>query len=184
MSATARTEGDPAGSLRDLLGAEAVEDGPAALAAHSLGGAAPRTLVHPANPEDVARVLKAASAAGWGVVPWGGGHAVATGRPPQPYDIALSTRNLDQIVDHDVDNLTISVQAGMTMLGVQRHLEPHHQQLPLALAGSLQTVGGLIAANPVVPKRLLYGDLRDQLLGLQVATGDGALLRHLSASGS
>jgi glycolate oxidase FAD binding subunit len=49
------------------------------------------------------------------------------------------------------------------------------QTLPLQYSFSTSTVGGLIATNAYNPKRLLYGGVRDLLLGVRVALPSGEI---------
>ncbi|HEX9842713.1 MAG TPA: FAD-binding oxidoreductase, partial [bacterium] len=97
---------------------------------------------------------------------------------PRRYDVALSLRRLDDITDLDADNLTVTAEAGITLGELARRLAERHLFLPLPLGDSGRTLGGVIAANRMAYKRLLYGDARDLLLGLRVALPNGALVRY------
>lgn len=151
---------------------------PEALKAFRLGNLAPEVIVHPETPAQVAAALALADANGWGVVPWGAGQAMGCGRLPARYQAALSLKRLASLVEHDADNLTLTAQAGLTLAEVNRHMTPARQFLALGFDHEVETLGGVIATNRLVPRRLLYGDIRDQLLGLTVATPDGRLVRY------
>jgi glycolate oxidase FAD binding subunit len=111
------------------------------------------------------------------VVPWGAGQAIACGRQPTRYQVALTLKRLARMVEHDTDNLTLTAHAGLTLAEANRHVASAHQFLALGFDNEPETLGGLIATNHPVPRRLVYGDIRDQLLGLTVATPDGRLVR-------
>ena len=167
-----------ADQINTLLGARVARDDAAATAGFAVGGVVPPVVAHPESAEQVAALLGEATTQGWGVIPHGAGTAMGCGRPPAPYDLALSMAKLGDVLDHDVENLTLTVGAGATLLGLNRHLEPHNQMLALGAPTSLRTVGGVISSNPLMPKRLLYGDVRDQLLGVRVALPNGHLVRY------
>lgn len=80
-------------------------------------------------------------------------------------DQRISTAGLGRIVEHDVENFTVTVQAGIRMADLQKALGEKNQKVLLSSGGSL---GGLIAANPSQSPRL-----RDQILGVRVVLADG-----------
>jgi FAD/FMN-containing dehydrogenase len=100
------------------------------------------------------------------------------GRPPARYDLALSLARLGRLLDHDAENLTLTGEGGLIVSEANRRIAASHQMLALGLPDASHTLGGLVAANPVTPKHLLYGNVRDQLLGLRVALPDGRLVRY------
>jgi glycolate oxidase FAD binding subunit len=109
------------------------------------------------------------------VVPCGSGTKISLGGIPKRLDIVLSTRRLAQISEYDVANFTITAGAGMTFSQLTQFTAAHMQMLPLQYAFSAATLGGLIAANAYTPKRLLYGGVRDLLLGLRIALPSGEI---------
>ena len=134
----------------------------------------------PANAEDLARCLAEAVAAGEAVIPIGGGRALGMGDMPEAADIALSTKNLDRIVEHAPHDLTLTVEAGVTLEQVQKQLEGAKQFLPVdPFSSPGHTIGGLLATGWSGPLRLRYGTPREFLIGLRVALPDG----RLAASG-
>jgi len=156
----------------------AVQAAPATLEAFRIGSRLPQAIAYPRSPEQAAQALALAHAEGWGVVPWGAGRDMGAGRPPCRYDLALSLSRLAGILDHDADNLTVTALAGLSLAETNRQLRARHQFLALGFDDEPQSLGGLVAVNRPVPRRLLYGDVRDQLLGLTVATPDGRLVRY------
>lgn len=161
-----------------LLGAGLVDARQATLARFALEGVLPQAVAKPETPEQVAALLAKASDAGWGVIPWGSGSAQSCGNQPTSYQVALSLAGLGGVLDHDADNLTLTARAGLTLAEANKALSPKHQRLCLGFPHTPRTLGGLIAENPVSSKRLVYGDIRDQVLGMQVAMPDGSLVRY------
>jgi glycolate oxidase FAD binding subunit len=100
------------------------------------------------------------------------------GCPPQRGEIVLSLAALNHIIEHAPHDQTVTVEAGLPLATLQEHLARTGQWL--ALDPPLRpgaTVGGLIATAVAGPRRLRYGGVRDQILGVQVALADGTLAR-------
>ena len=82
-----------------------------------------------------------------------------------------------KILEHTPEDMTVTVEAGMTLAALQTELGRHRQWLPLdpPHAHSL-TIGGLINANVSGPRRFGYGTIRDYLIGIKVALADGTII--------
>ncbi|MBI4234425.1 MAG: FAD-binding oxidoreductase [Chloroflexi bacterium] len=132
--------------------------------------------VRPGSIEEVSRVLSLASRLGAAVVPWGGGTRMALGNPPLRYDLALDLRRLNRIVEHQPQDLTVTVEAGVTLDMLQHHLAQQGQTLPLDPPfPSAATIGGTLAANASGPLRAGFGLPRDLVLGMKVVHADGTV---------
>lgn len=169
---------DLAARIREALGVAVATAGEAARTGFAVDGIAPQAVAYPETAEHVAALLALAASEGWAVLPWGGGSGLGRGNLPARYDLALSLSRLAVVADHDAENLTLTAAAGLTVSQANRQLATHHQMLAVAFRDAPNTLGGCVAANPLAPKRLLYGEVRDQLLGLRVALPDGNLVRY------
>src|SRR5439155_4019047 len=140
----------------------------------SVAGVRPQLVVEPGNEEQVSAVLAFANREGLKVLVRGGGTQLGLGFPPTGGDILLSTARLNQLVEHAPHDMTATVQAGMRLADLQSALAHAHQWLALdPLLGPTVTIGGLIATNASGPRRLRYGGVRDQLIGIRVVLPDG-----------
>ncbi|HEU5090340.1 MAG TPA: FAD-binding oxidoreductase, partial [Roseiflexaceae bacterium] len=100
------------------------------------------------------------------------------GRAPVEGAQPLYTRNLAQVIEYVPADLTITVEAGVTLGQIQALLQPNRQWLPWdPPCGAPATIGGLLASGRVGPLRYGYGTPRDWVLGMRVALGDGRLVR-------
>ncbi|HKS70999.1 MAG TPA: FAD-binding oxidoreductase [Ktedonobacterales bacterium] len=141
-------------------------------------GVQPLVVAEPTSAETLAALLAFADGEGLKVLPRGGGTHAGVGFPPSGGDIALSLAGLNAIVEHAPHDQTVTVQAGLPVATLQEHLARTGQWL--ALDPTLRpgaTVGGLIATAVAGPRRLRYGGVRDQILGVQVALADGTIAR-------
>lgn len=147
-----------------------------ACAPYAIQTCVPQAVVAPETVEQMAAVMHAAHAAGAAVAPWGGGTQQAIGNPPNRLDVVVRTERLNRVLIHEPADLTISVEAGMTLGALQRYLAGHNQMLPLdpPLADQA-TIGGLIATAADGPRRLGYGTLRDLLIGITVVEATGRI---------
>jgi glycolate oxidase FAD binding subunit len=151
---------------------------PAACSVYAVQGVAPACVVAPGSLEELSAVMRVASEQRAAVVPWGGGTQQSIGAPPSRVDLLVRTERLKRVLIHEPDDLTISVEAGIT-LGALRELTARHgQMLPIdpPLAGRA-TIGGLLATAADGPRRLGYGTLRELTIGITVVEASGRISR-------
>ena len=116
--------------------------------------------------------------AGKSIVPWGGGTRRHLGYSPACYDLALSTAKLSRITDYAPADLTVTVEAGVTLAELQETLAAHGQFLPLDIAlPAQQTIGGIVASRADSLCRLAWGSVRDSLLGVSVLNSRGERIK-------
>lgn len=163
--------------LTRIVGTENVLTGEAA-GGHAVNGIVPGAVVAPGTREVAARVILLAGERGWGLVPYGGGTQVEQGFPPARLDLVLSTRRLNRVVDYQPDDMTVTVEPGLTLADLDRTLAARGQFLPLdpSLA-TRATVGGTVAAAASGPWRVAHGTPRDWVIGLRVVGADGKEVR-------
>jgi len=163
--------------LASLLGADAVlREG--ARSAFAVDGVEPRAVVAPGSVEHIAETLRYAHRERLAVTPWGGSSHMHIGNLPARYDIALSLGRLDIVTEHEPADLTVTVQAGITLVALQEHLAGAGQMLPLGpFPDARATVGGVLAAAASGPWRHAYGTARDWTIGLRVITADGRITK-------
>jgi glycolate oxidase FAD binding subunit len=87
-------------------------------------------------------------------------------------DVVLSTRRLDQVLEHEAGDLTAIVEAGVRVRDLNNRLADHGQMLALDPPGN-PTIGACIAGNLSGPRRHRYGTARDLVIGVTVVLGDG-----------
>jgi glycolate oxidase FAD binding subunit len=128
--------------------------------------------------ETVAELLKNANTNGESVLVSGGNTLRGMGRPALRADVTLSTLKLNKIVEDAPLDLTIAVQAGVTLRALAHTLAPHGTHVPFdAPRNADATVGGTLAAGWIGPRRHVYGRPRDFLIGSVVVLADGTIAR-------
>jgi glycolate oxidase FAD binding subunit len=166
------------GQLEAIVGKEHVAAGAARTAAFAVDGMLPELVVQPGTQDEVSQVVAACAKAGAALIPWGGGTAMGLGNAPVRAQVVIHLDRLDRLVEWDPANLCVTAEAGMRLGALQEILARDRAILPLdPPSGHRVSLGGLVAANQSGPGRLLYGTVRDWLLGLRVVLPDGERIR-------
>ncbi len=162
------TEPERRGRPRDAIGCIESADGPPGIRTYS-----------PSHPDEVAALLSKLGKNGTRFAAVGSMTLFRT-LPMNPAPEALvDMKRLRSIGEHDAANLTVTVQAGLTLEELQKSLAERGQFLPLD-APPEATLGGVAASALPGPRRHLYGAARDLVLGLTFVTAEG---RALTAGG-
>jgi glycolate oxidase FAD binding subunit len=160
--------------LEAALGADAIKREASLIAAYNIAGRQPALVCFPETSEQVSAAMCICSEADAAVTAWGAGTAMQIGNPPQRVDVVLGLTRLDHVVEHDDANLTATVEAGISLSGVQRAVAGRKQFLAFnpPHAGRA-TVGGVIATNLNGPGRSHYGSVRDLVIGMKAVLASG-----------
>jgi len=130
--------------------------------------------LEPAAQAEVADLGGAAASSHTAVYPLGGGLGLGYGPRPTRPGIGVSLAKLKRVVDYPARDLTITVEAGMTLGELAAHLAAERQRLPVDVPWPDQaTIGGALATNASGPRRCAAGTLRDYLLGFRAVDGQG-----------
>jgi FAD/FMN-containing dehydrogenase len=173
-------------SLRGLLGDDAVLAEPHELARYEQGWRYGRgkalAAVRPGRTEDVARVLAFAAAQGIRVVPQGANTGLVGGSTPDESGqmLVLSLERMSRLLEIDVVDRTVTAGGGVLLSQLDAALAEKGLLFPIDL-GADPTVGGMVATNAAGTRVLRYGDVRQNLLGIEVVLADGAVLDLMTA---
>src|ERR1700722_5212075 len=141
-----------------------------------------RAVVRPANTQEVAAIVRLCAAAGVPIVPQGGNTSMVGGAVPAEdgSELVLSTARLNRIRDLDPVDMTITIEAGVTLKAAQLAAAERDCMLPLSISseGTAQ-IGGVLAVNAGGNNTVRYGNARDLVLGLEVVLPDGAIWNGL-----
>ena len=86
----------------------------------------------------------------------------------------VSTAKLDQMIDHAVGDLTVTVQAGMKFGELQTQLKKAGQFVAIDPSYEPRaTVGGVVATGDSGALRHRYNSVRDMVLGVELVRSDG-----------
>jgi FAD/FMN-containing dehydrogenase len=173
-------------SLRGLVG-----EGGVVTEAHELpryekgwryGQGSALAVVRPSSTEEVGRVLAFAAAEGIRVVPQGANTGLVGGSTPDGTGgmLVLSLERLSRTLEIDAVDRSVVAGGGVLLSQLDTALAEHGLMFAIDL-GADPTVGGMIATNAAGTRVLRYGDVRQNLLGLEVVLADGTVLDLMTA---
>ena len=129
------------------------------------------------TPDDqisLAEIVRDAFASDTKLYPIGGGTSLDYGFPAKENGIGLSLANLNRVIDFPAGDMTITVEAGITMKQLADTLATENQRLPVDVpVADSATLGGVIATNWNGPRRYGLGNLRDYVIGIRAIDGTG-----------
>ncbi len=135
---------------------------------------APEVVVVPTTTEHVAAIVKLANREHIPITPRGAGSGLSGGAIPHLGGILITLERMNQLIDLDLDNMTITVQAGMVTNDLA-HLVAEHGLFFAGYPMSVETchIGGNIAENAGGGKAVKYGVTGRYVLGLELVTPTG-----------
>ena len=175
------------GGLRDIVGERGLLTEPSDTAPYAedwrrLYQGRTAAVVRPATTEEISRVVRLCAEHGVAMVPQGGNTSMVGGATPASdgSEIVLSLARLNRIRDLDRVDLTLTIEAGVTLKAAQDAAAAADTLLPLSIAseGTAQ-IGGILATNAGGNNTVRYGNARDMVLGLEVVLPDGQIWNGL-----
>jgi FAD/FMN-containing dehydrogenase len=141
-----------------------------------------QAVVRPGSTAEVAAIVRLCAQSEVPVVPQGGNPSMVGGATPAEDGraIVLNLARLNRVRDVDAADLTMTLEAGVTLKAAQLAADVAGCLLPLSISseGSAQ-IGGVLATNAGGNNTVRYGNARDLVLGLEVVLADGAIWNGL-----
>ena len=139
------------------------------------------TLASPSPPTTAAEVVetvRSAIAAKTPLRPVGGGRSLDLGVAARVAALDVPLTGLRRLIDYPARDMTVTVEAGMTIAELTRTLTEQRQRLPIdAPHANVATIGGLIATNFSGPRRYAAGTMRDYVIGISAVDGHATLFK-------
>ena len=160
-------------SDRVLAGKEIAED----YSHDELGGvkSLPDILVRALTTEEVSAVMKYANENNIPVVVRGSGTGLVGAAVATHGGIMIETTGMNQILELDEENLTVTVQPGVLLMELAAFAEENDYLYPPDPREKSATIGGNISTNAGGMRAVKYGVTRDYVLGLTVVLPDGSI---------
>jgi FAD/FMN-containing dehydrogenase len=134
----------------------------------------PDVVVMPRGTEDVVEVVKVARRHGIPITPVGGMTGMLGGALAIRGGILLATHSMGRVLEVDVSNQTVRVQAGATLQNINDELEAHGLWLPHQPESKWSaTVGSSVASDNDSTFGMRHGKVLHPLLSLKVVDGHG-----------
>ena len=166
--------------LRGLLGDRAAT-GEAVREHHSRGeshhaGVLPDAVVFPTTTEEVQQIVRACAAAKCPMTAFGAGSSLEGHVVPLQGGVTIDLSRMNRILRLSVEDLDVTVEAGVTRKQLDKHLQSTGLWFPLD-PGADATIGGMAATRASGTTAVRYGTMRDAVLGLTVVTADGRIVK-------
>jgi D-lactate dehydrogenase (cytochrome) len=166
------------------LGAGPVSTAEAVRAQHAIGesyhrAGLPEVVVFPRSTAEVVAVVDVCRAHSTPLVAFGAGTSLEGHVVPLHGGVCLDTTRLDRISRLSVEDLDVTVEAGVTRTQLDARLRPEGVFFPVD-PGADATIGGMIATGASGTTTVRYGAMRDNVLSLTVVTADGRVVRTRS----
>ncbi|MCU0867523.1 MAG: FAD-binding oxidoreductase [Planctomycetes bacterium] len=140
-----------------------------------------RCVVRPASTDEVATALRICGEHGVRVVPQGANTGLVAASTPDASGamVVLSLERLNRTIALDRAGRTVLVDGGVLLSQLNEALAKDGYWFPVDLGADPQ-IGGMVATNTGGTRLLKYGDVRHNLLGVEVVLGDGRVLTQLN----
>lgn len=142
-------------------------------------------VLRPNDAQQLATAVKQLTDAGVAVIARGGGMSYTSGyTAAQSPSVLVDTSSLDSIVEINLEDAYVVVEAGVTWRALKDALDAKGVRTPYfgPMSGSHATVGGGMSQGAVFHGSARYGCSADVVLGLQVVTATGDILTTGSAA--
>jgi D-lactate dehydrogenase (cytochrome) len=166
--------------LRDLLG-DRVSTGEAVRDHHSRGeshhaAVLPDAVVFPSSTEEVQAIVAACAGYRCPMTPFGAGSSLEGHVIPLRGGVSVDLTRMTRVLRLSVEDLDVTVEAGVTRKQLDRHLQSTGLFFPLD-PGADATLGGMASTRASGTTAVRYGTMREAVLGLTAVTADGRAVR-------
>ncbi|WP_225063011.1 FAD-binding oxidoreductase [Komagataeibacter rhaeticus] len=187
QATTTLTPADLISRFTDMLGPVGVLTGESDTAAYctdwrDLYHGRALAVLRPASTRELAGIVRLCAAHGVPMVPQGGNTSMVGGATPDDsgHEVVVCLSRMNRVRNIDPHDLTMEVEAGVTLKAAQDAAREAGFMLPLSISseGSAQ-IGGVLATNAGGNNTLRYGNARELVLGLEAVMPDGAVFHGL-----
>ncbi|HEX7300951.1 MAG TPA: FAD-linked oxidase C-terminal domain-containing protein [Solirubrobacteraceae bacterium] len=170
--------------LRDLLGADRVLTGRDVREQHGVDesfhpAAAPDAVVYPTSTDEAAAIVAVCARHRAPLVPFGAGTSLEGHVAALRGGVSVDMREMNRILRLSVEDLDVTVQAGVTRTQLDAALRPEGVFFPVD-PGADATLGGMVSTGASGTTTVRYGAMRENVLSLVVVTADGDVVRTRS----
>lgn len=170
--------------LQNLLGQDAVLTDESALKRLSSDvystGTQASLAISPRQHELIPQAVRLIADHGYCIFPRGGGMSYTSGYLPNCDNaVVVDMSHLNKIVEVNPQDMTITVEAGVTWQQIYEELEPRKLRLPFfgTFSGTKATVGGGMSNGALFMGTARYGTGAEIVLGLEVVSATGQLIK-------
>jgi D-lactate dehydrogenase (cytochrome) len=136
----------------------------------------PSAVVFAQSTQDVADAVKLAAQYKVPVIPFGVGSSLEGHLLAVQGGISIDVSRMDQVLSINAEDLTVTVQPGVTRMGVNNAVKSEGLFFPID-PGADASIGGMTATRASGTNAVRYGTMRENVLALEVVTAQGEIIR-------
>nr|WP_240315707.1 FAD-linked oxidase C-terminal domain-containing protein [Sporosarcina sp. PTS2304] len=135
----------------------------------------PDIVCFPESTEDIVAILNIAEEYSIPVTPFGTGSGLEGQVIPLRHGISVNFERMSAIIEFSPEDLTITVQPGITRLTLNDKINRSGLLFPID-PGADASIGGMVSTNASGTTAVKYGSMRDQVLDLEVVLPNGTVI--------
>ncbi|MGI9216737.1 MAG: FAD-binding oxidoreductase [Hydrogenophaga sp.] len=136
----------------------------------------PSAVVFAQSTQDVADAVQLAAQYKVPVIPFGVGSSLEGHLLAVQGGISIDVSRMDQVLSINAEDLTVTVQPGVTRMGVNNAVKSEGLFFPID-PGADASIGGMTATRASGTNAVRYGTMRENVLALEVVTAKGEVIR-------
>ena len=169
------------GQLKDIVGDDMCRTNNAELYVYAFDGGIhrkkPDVVVQPQTAQQIQKIVVLANKHKIPIVPRGGGSGLCGMAVPIDAGIVVDLQRMNKIKDIRINDLYSVVEPGVICDDFNAALAPRKFFIPGPASSEVATIGGMIALNASGGQAVKYGATRDYVMGLEVVTPTGEIVR-------